>query len=188
MFGGQLERFWGTKEFLKYYFLTGIGAGVSTAVINHHSAIPTIGASGAIYGLLLAYGVLFPNAIIYLWFLLPIKAKYFVIVFGVLEFLASVSPRGDMVAHLAHLGGMIIGLVYLKRKDVTHFIARNLKEFSAQREYKKRRRLFEEEEKVKREVDELLDKINVIGFDNLSKGEKQRLDQASKFLRERAKR
>jgi membrane associated rhomboid family serine protease len=187
MFGGEMERVWGSKEFLKYYFLTGIGAGICTVVIKPNSIIPTIGASGAVYGILLAYGLTFPNAIIYLYFLLPIKAKYFVLFFGVLEFIASVSPSGDMVAHLAHLGGMIFGFLYLKRYNFIKLISRKFRLYSDTQRIKKQQRLYEQEQRVKVEVDELLDKINRIGLENLSKAERKRLNEASRFLRGRAK-
>ncbi len=75
---------------------------------------PTVGASGAVFGLLLAFGFLFPNAVIYLYFALPIKAKYFVILYGVLElYLGFANRSGDNVAHFAHLGGMLFGLIFL---------------------------------------------------------------------------
>lgn len=187
MFGGELERLWGTREFLRYYFLTGIGAGLSVVIINPSSNIPTIGASGAIYGVLLAYGLTFPNSIIYLYFLLPIKAKYFVLIFVVLEFFASILPTTDMVAHLAHLGGMVFGVLYLKRTRLAGSTAHSLKKYLQKRAKKRAHKIFEEEEKVRAEVDELLDKINRIGLENLSKQERRRLDEASRFLRERSK-
>ncbi|MCX7953657.1 MAG: rhomboid family intramembrane serine protease [Bacteroidales bacterium] len=77
--------------------------------------IPTVGASGAVFGLLLAFGLLFPNSYIYLYFFLPIKAKYFVILYGLLELYSGIlNQPGDNVAHFAHLGGMIFGFIYLK--------------------------------------------------------------------------
>ena len=97
------------------------------------------------------------------------------------------SPSGDMVAHLAHLGGMIFGLIYLKRNDFLKLIARTLKKKAKKRQAMKLQREYEEEEKIRAEVDDLLDKINRIGLENLSKQEKKRLDEASRFLRERAK-
>jgi len=184
MFGGQLEREWGAKKFLRYYFITGIGAALCTIIVNPGSTIPTIGASGAIYGLLLAYGLTYPNSIIYLYFLLPIKAKYFVIFFGIVEFIATISPSGDMVAHLAHLGGMLFGFIYLKRSAVVRFMAKKFKNYLHIRRMKQKKKKFEEERKIRAEVDELLDKINRIGLENLSKGEKKRLDEASRFLRD----
>src|SRR5512137_748335 len=86
MFGNDLERYWGTRRFLNYYFITGIGAGVCSWLISIHSIAVTIGASGAIYGLLLAYGLLYPNRIVYLNFLLPVKVKWLVIIMGAMAF------------------------------------------------------------------------------------------------------
>lgn len=114
MFGGELERTWGTREFFRFYFVSGIGAGITTVLADPGSTIPTVGASGAIYGLLLAYGLLFPDRIIYLYMIIPMPAKYFVLLIGGIAFLASLSSPGDGVAHFAHLGGMIFGFLYLR--------------------------------------------------------------------------
>ncbi len=118
MFGSELEYQWGTSFFLKYFFITGIGAGLCTALFNPSSRIPTIGASGAIYGILLAFAITYPNRIIYLNFLFPIKAKYFALIFGLIEFYSTVSQRVDGVAHIAHLGGMVIGYIYLNHSNI----------------------------------------------------------------------
>jgi membrane associated rhomboid family serine protease len=114
MFGSELEHLWGTGRFVRYYFFTGIGAGITTALVTPHAFVPTIGASGAIYGLLLAYGITFPDRPILLYFLFPIRAKYFVILFGVIELLASFTQPHSGIAHFAHLGGLLFGLLYLK--------------------------------------------------------------------------
>jgi membrane associated rhomboid family serine protease len=118
MFGSDLEYRWGTPFFIKYFFITGIGAGLSTAMFTPNSPIPTIGASGAIYGILLAFAVTYPDRIIYLNFLFPIKAKYFALIFGLIEFYSTVSQRGDGIAHMAHLGGMVIGYIYLDYPNI----------------------------------------------------------------------
>src|SRR3989337_1736238 len=86
MFGGELESYWGSRKFLGYFLFCGIGAGICTVIFTPYQFIPVIGASGAIYGILLAFGWLFPNRLIYVYFLFPIPAKYFVIIFGLLEF------------------------------------------------------------------------------------------------------
>ncbi|MBD3162695.1 MAG: rhomboid family intramembrane serine protease [Candidatus Eisenbacteria bacterium] len=114
MFGSELESLWGPRRFLKYYFVTGIGAGITNAIFEPSSPIPIVGASGAIYGLLLAFGMYFPERRILLYFLFPIKAKYFVILMGAIEFFSSFTPGRDGVAHLAHLGGLVFGWLYLK--------------------------------------------------------------------------
>jgi len=117
MFGNDLERYWGTRRFLNYYFITGIGAGVCSWLISIHNLAVTIGASGAIYGLLLAYGLLYPNRIVYLNFLLPVKIKWLVIIMGAMAFFSSLTGGEPGVAHIAHLGGMLVGFVFLKGKD-----------------------------------------------------------------------
>jgi membrane associated rhomboid family serine protease len=116
MFGVELERTWGTREFLKFYFLTGIAAGLSTAVFSWGSNIPTIGASGAIYGILAAYALFFPDRYVYLYLLFPIKMKYLAIILGVLEFVAARNQAQSGIAHVAHLGGMVVGYFYLRYK------------------------------------------------------------------------
>jgi membrane associated rhomboid family serine protease len=117
MFGKDLEATWGTKRFLQYYFVCGIGAGLCVVVLNAlfgNMDSRTIGASGAVYGLLLAFGILFPDTTVLFSFLFPIKAKYFVMIIGAIAFLSTFGSTGDGVSHVAHLGGMIWGYLYLK--------------------------------------------------------------------------
>lgn len=118
MFGTELERTWGTRFFTKYYFVTGIGAAVTTLIVSLFVGdiyyTITVGASGAIYGLLLAYGMYFPNRPIYLYFVFPIPAKYFVMIVGAIAFLSAMGGPGGGVAHFAHLGGLVVGYLYLK--------------------------------------------------------------------------
>ena len=116
MFGTPLEQDWGTRQFLKYYFLCGIGAGLCDIAVNvafGHWDIPTIGASGALYGLLLAFGVLYPETRVLMNFLFPIKAKYLVIIYGAIALLSSLGENSG-VSNVAHLGGMLFGYLYLK--------------------------------------------------------------------------
>ena len=115
MFGSSLESEWGASRFLRYYFLTGIGAGLVTAIATWRETTPTVGASGAIYGLLLAFAVLHPNRPIYLYFVFPVKAKWFALGVGLLALYSSWAYTGSGIANIAHLGGMLFGLAYLKR-------------------------------------------------------------------------
>ena len=122
MFGVELERLWGTEGFLKYYFVTGVGAAVTTMLVavlplevadRMYSSV-TIGASGAVYGLLLAFALHYPDRPIYMYFLFPVPAKYFVMILGGIVFLNSIQDAGGGVAHFAHLGGLVVGYLYLK--------------------------------------------------------------------------
>ncbi|HEX4823455.1 MAG TPA: rhomboid family intramembrane serine protease [Candidatus Polarisedimenticolaceae bacterium] len=117
MFGGDVERHWGGRKYLGYWFVCGVGAGlcVTAAGAPRHVAIPTIGASGAIYGLILAYATLFGERRILWNFLFPIKARTFAWIVFAIAFVSSLQEQGDGVSHVAHLGGMVIGWLYLKR-------------------------------------------------------------------------
>ncbi|MBI4911084.1 MAG: rhomboid family intramembrane serine protease [Acidobacteria bacterium] len=118
MFGADLERAWGRQAFLRFYFVCGVGAGLCVVVGNAlfgDMNTRTIGASGAIYGLLMAFGILFPDRIVLFSFLFPIKAKYFVMIIGAITFLSTIGSTGGGVSHVAHLGGMAFGYLYLKK-------------------------------------------------------------------------
>lgn len=112
IFGQALENLWGTKRFVIYYFLTGIGAGLIHIFIQGASAI---GASGAVFGILLGFGMMFPDKYIILLFPpIPIKAKYFVGIYGGIELFSGLTRPDSGVAHFAHLGGLIVGFILIK--------------------------------------------------------------------------
>lgn len=115
MFGSLLERIWGMRRFLHYYFFCGIGAGLTVAAIAYLSGgaelyVPTIGASGAVLGLLTAYGTLFPNNVIYMYFF-PVRAKYAVWLFGGFSLFAGLSNAFAGISHWGHLGGILFGYI-----------------------------------------------------------------------------
>lgn len=153
MFGTQLENMWGSKKFLIYYMVAGLGAaflheavlwieiwnasaGIPEEIVRrayigqvtngevamypklydifHLVNTPVVGASGAVYGILLGYGMMFPNSLIYIYFLFPIKAKYFVMIFAAMELLNGLSDAASPIAHFAHLGGMLFGYLLYK--------------------------------------------------------------------------
>ncbi len=125
MFGTPLERDWGSRRFLRYYLLTGVGAGLLNVAVSllwggAAATIPTIGASGAIYGLLLAFGVLYPRQPIFIWFVLPVPAWIFVSIYGGLAFFSALQGPGTAVSHVSHLGGMLFGLIYLRGDWLYH--------------------------------------------------------------------
>jgi len=117
MFGSELEQIWGSRQFTKFFFVCGIGAGLVMVLLflltGGDARVTTIGASGALYGILLAYGILFPDRIIYL-LIFPIPAKYFVMILGGIAFFSTIAGSGGGIAHVAHLGGMLCGYIYLK--------------------------------------------------------------------------
>ena len=119
MFGVELERIWGTRQFVKYYAITGIGAGLCVVAVgllpfdwaNQTYRAITIGASGALYGLLVAFAIYYPDRPLLMFFLFPIPAKYFVMIVGAMAFLSAPTSR---VSESAHLGGLVIGYLYLR--------------------------------------------------------------------------
>ena len=181
MFGSELERAWGKKNFLRFYFITGVGSGLGTMLFGLQSPIPIVGASGAIYGVLLAYGLMFPNRTVYLYGIIPIKSIWFVIGIGVIAFFSSFNNFTN-ISHLTHLFGMIIGYLYLKKP--VHFRSLWFSVFKKVLEY----RIQNQEEKISRSVEierdlnSILDKINREGFKSLTEEEEERLYKNSKNL------
>jgi membrane associated rhomboid family serine protease len=114
MFSGDIERAMGSRRFAAFYLLCALGAGVTTALLRWNSPHPTVGASGAVYGVLLAYGLLFPDRVIYLYFLVPLRARVVVALFALMELLMSVAATRDGIAHLTHLGGMLTAWLWLR--------------------------------------------------------------------------
>lgn len=114
MFGMPVESQWGGAEFLKYYFLCGLGAALTSVLLDPHSTTPIIGASGSVYGLLVAFALLYPDAVVYLYFLIPVKAAHMAILFGAIEFFMGASHATPGVARFAHLGGMVTGYLYIR--------------------------------------------------------------------------
>jgi rhomboid family protein len=124
MFGADLEHTWGAKRFYIYFFLCGVGAGVIDIIVklilDPHgmgtALIPTIGCSGAIYGILLANAVLLPHRRVWM-FPLPVTVsmRIFVIIMGAIEFFGTIGSTGDNISHICHLGGMLVGYIYLRR-------------------------------------------------------------------------
>ena len=117
MFGMPIERTWGTRRFLKFYLTAGVAAGVCVLIANMlvgDWGIPTIGASGAVFGILVAFGMLFPDAVLLMFFLFPMKAKHAVMIYVALDLLATFGPNTG-VATMAHLGGAAFAYVTLRR-------------------------------------------------------------------------
>ena len=225
MFGNTLENIWGSKRFLLFYMVCGIGAGLCQELVqyiqyatslaqyetvnmggriismdSYLNMMTTVGASGAIYGLLLAFGMMFPDSRIYLYFLFPIKAKWFVIGYAVLELVLGFQGV-DNVAHFAHLGGMLFGLLLIlywrknpagpdknfrKLKDIFQSWKRKsqMKYTRYEEVYDKMPRSDEDynyqKAKKERDIDAILDKVAKNGYDSLTKEEKEFLFKNSK--------
>jgi membrane associated rhomboid family serine protease len=198
MFAGELEQVWGRSLFLRYYLFCGIGAGLFIAFMNYiiysrYQINPvTLGASGAIYGILLAYGWTWPNRQVLLYFVIPIKVKYLVILFGLIEFfgtLSTASGTGGNISHIGHLGGLVSGLIFMLIRMKKTF---NTKSFSSgvqgniiSRIMKKRRLIKKKQEieiriQAKKVIDELLEKIARQGMSSLTPKEKKDLEWARK--------
>ncbi len=203
MFGMEIEHIWGSKKFLFYYLMCGVVAGVAQlllAPIFEPTLGPTIGASGAIYGVLIAFAVLFPDRYIFLYFLIPVKVKYFVmflIVFGVM----SVGGQSN-VANLAHLGGALAGYLYIlydrrrlktstsfqswmsyspwsKPKDrVNDVVDAKVYDITESQSYQPKQPADDQQKRI----DEILDKISRSGYQSLSDEEKKILFEASKRM------
>jgi len=211
MFGMELEQLWGSKRFLVFYLFCGIVGGLTNLLVAPlvGQAAPTVGASGAVFGVLLAFGMMFPNRPIYLYFLLPIRAKYFIAAYIGLELFFGVTGTSDGVAHFAHLGGAAAGLLFvLGLRDVLPFRRwwELLRDLAPQRSIQKHRfsrpsqsvheatffdirsgraRRSDEkdgEEITQEAIDAILDKINRAGYQSLTDDEKRTLNEASKKI------
>jgi len=184
MFGSELDGLWGRRGFLQYYFVTGVGAGLVYVLLMPliepaASYIPLIGASGACFGLLMAYGLLFPERRIMLWFLIPVKVKWFVLGIGLFELMSI--WRADSVGHLAHLGGLLFGYIYLRGgKKWLDGLLRRRRRSKAGRRF---RVVGDEDGRgpvVREEVDRILEKISREGLDSLTPAEQDTLRRASR--------
>ena len=227
MFGNTLENIWGSKRFLLFYMVCGIGAGLCQELVQYiqytttladyatvntgGQIIPmstylnmmtTVGASGAIYGLLLAFGMMFPDSRIYLYFFIPIKAKWFVIGYAVIELLLGFGGT-DNVAHFAHLGGMLFGLLLIlywrknpagpnknfrKWKDIFQsWKQKSQMKYTPYEEVRNEPRVPRSDEEYNRQkaekerkMDAILDKISKSGYASLTPEEKEYLFKNSK--------
>jgi membrane associated rhomboid family serine protease len=229
MFGSVIERVWGPKKFLFYYIVCGVGAGIMQEMVQYGNYVlqglaayeyvnmggaqismdsyinmwTTIGASGAVYGILLAFGMIFPNERLFIIpFPFPIKAKWLIVGYIAIELFSALSGPGDGVAHMAHLGGMLFGFLLIRywqrHPDSSQRFGRSYgQEFfdNMRRKYEDRQRRQQRpdmhaEQSRRRETDEeynqrqrqnqeeidaILDKIRKSGYDSLTKEEKQKL-------------
>ncbi len=234
MFGSVIERVWGPKKFLFYYIVCGLGAGITQELVQYVdysiqgiaayqyvnaggvqmttdayiNLWTTIGASGAVYGILLAFGMIFPNERLFIIpFPFPIKAKWLVLGYIVIELFSAMSGPGDGVAHMAHLGGMLFGFLLIRYWN-KHPNSYDLGGRSYGREYfENLKRRYDNHQQSRRshmrtestdprsesdeeynarkrqnqeEIDAILDKIRKSGYDSLTKDEKRKLFEQSR--------
>jgi len=142
MFGRDLERAWGQRRFYFYYFLTGVGAGVLNLAVkwlfyprgSPHLEIPTIGASGAIFGVLMAAALVFPDRQIW-WFPFPLvlPMRVYVFIMGAIAFFGTLEAGGDNISHITHLSGMLVGYLYLRRGSYLYRLRNRYLDWKRQR-------------------------------------------------------
>lgn len=182
MFGMPVEAQWGTREFIKFYFICGLGVAAVTIAIGPHSSVPLIGASGAIYGLLVAFAMIYPDSVVYLYFLIPIKAAHMALLCGLVEFFAMTTDGNQGVARFAHLAGMVVGYIYIRWWSELELRARAaLSGLSVVSGYKDSRSAPRRRESGPRrddpvameEIDRILDKILASGMESLTNEERE---------------
>jgi len=181
MFGSELERVWGRDRFLKFFFITGVGSGLITMLFSLQSMTPVVGASGSVYGVLLAYGLTYPNRRVYLYGIIPIKSIWFVFGIGLMAFLSSFNNISE-ISHLTHISGMLIGYLLLKKPinwtSLWFSMRKRTLEYRVMKEEKK----LVEKNKIENDVNKILDKINREGYDSLTENEAERLYKGSQAL------
>lgn len=178
MFGTEIEYSWGSKRFGRFYILAGLFGALLTLIFQSTMPIPVVGASAAIYGVLIAYWLMFPQRYLYIYFLFPVKVKWAIPGIMILGFLTG----GANVAHFAHLGGALFGLVYLKADWRWFRLGKWWKNINYKRkEAKIEKNRMKAEETMKR-VDEILDKINEVGIENISAEDRRFLEEASSHM------
>ena len=170
-FAPAIERSWGRREFLFYYFFTGIGAGLCSFITAFRSSVPVIGASGAIFGILVAYALMFPETVILFFFIFPMKIKHAVLVLAGINLLGALSSPDAGIAYFAHLGGGLFGYLYLKSEWIKRQITYRSKRVSRQEIAQK---------DLNRQVDAILDKVSKHGIDSLSRKERRILELKSR--------
>jgi len=182
IFGRDLEVSWGKNEFLIFYFICGIGSGLLTVVSNPYSIVPIVGASGALFGILVGYGFTFANKIVYFLGYFPLKVKYLIISLCVIDFCSFLSTTGSGISHITHFFGVIIGTVYIFinfKENIIRlwYIKMKLKSMQGKQKSKNN-----EVTHIKMQVDKLLDKLNDQGWESLTSKEEEFLNRASKRI------
>jgi membrane associated rhomboid family serine protease len=189
VFGSELESDLGFKPFLSLYLVSGIGAGVFHTLVTPHSLVPTIGASGAVSGIMAAYALMYPERELQLllFFIIPVrmKAKVLAVGLAILSLALGAAGSPDGIAHFAHLGGMAIGAVYFMIAIRPFSLSGWLAQKTRRRRFDLARRRREQEDGMAESVNSVLDRANQDGFDKLTKKEKRTLKKAGDSLKKR---
>jgi len=186
MIGGMLESQWGTPYFVRFFLITGVGAALCVLLFAPHGVIPIIGLSASVFAMLVAFAMLYPHSVMYLYFVIPVKAWHAAALFAVIEFFAALNGGNAAVSSVAHLGGMLFGYLYIRfGSAIDYRIGRlfNVVAFkSASQAHKSHVTLHEVSDDLVSEVDRILDKVSRKGAESLTSKEK---DIMSRYTRMR---
>lgn len=191
MFAGEVESYLGEKRFIGFYILSGLGAGLFIALMNYYVFITfgyggvTIGASGALYAILIAYAMLWPDREVLLYFLFPVKIKYLLLAYGIFEFFSTLSTaagKGGNISHIGHIGGLVAGFFLMRiymnpsvKKESSFSLLYDMKK---RQRLKKKKKEIDERIEAKKIIDNLLVKIAREGMSSLTTDEKKKLEWA----------
>ena len=173
MFGKELEYRWGKNKFLLYYLVTGIGSGILTVLYDPYSIIPIVGASGAIYGILIAYTLIYPNRKVYIYGIFPMQIKFMMILLGLTAFFASFLQTNSSISHVTHLAGMVVGFIFLKWNNIKRI-------FPKVRIYEQENIFEQPISNKKDDLDIILEKLKLKGWEGLNEFERNKLFNASR--------
>ena len=173
MFGRELEYRWGKNKFLLYYLFTGVGSGILTILYNPYSIIPIVGASGAIYGILIAYTLIYPNRTVYIYGIFPMQIKFMMILLGLTALFASLTQTNSSISHITHLGGILVGFIFLKWNNIKRI-------FPKIKVYEEKNSFENPISNKKDDLDIILEKLKFKGWEGLTEFERNKLFNASK--------
>ena len=179
VFGSPIAARWGTRDFLIYYAVCGVGGALVNWAFTPTSYDPIIGASAAVLGLVVAYAMMYPEQKLLLYGLIPIKAKYLVWLFVGFDLVSLLLTRSDGIAHYAHLGGMLTGFLFLRQDWRTNVMTRKFRAARARQKMRSQASVARKAQAEQSEVDRILDKIHSEGMDSLTRSELEILRNAS---------
>jgi len=175
MFGTEIEYTWRTKAFAQFYLIGGVAGALLTLIFQSSLMANVVGASGAVYAVMIAYWFMFPNRLLYIYFMFPVKVKWAIPGFMIITFIAN----DPTIAHMAHLGGAVWGVLYMKSDWRVFRFGQKLKDLRHNQQSAKLEKRRQQAEDVMKRVDEILDKINEVGIENISKSDRKFLEDAS---------